>query len=89
MRLGELQLPARYRADTGAYGSYLRGLSLRFQGRHREALDTFAALVARAPQYPPGLAGLAHSYGFAVLAGLKVLYVAVTETVKRRVLLAG
>jgi DNA-binding SARP family transcriptional activator len=70
MRLGELQLPARYRADTGAYGSYLRGLSLRFQGRHREALDTFAALVARAPQYPPGLAGLAHSYGFAVLAGL-------------------
>jgi DNA-binding SARP family transcriptional activator/tetratricopeptide (TPR) repeat protein len=70
VRLGELQLPARYRADTGAYGSYLRGLSLRFQGHHREALDTFAALVARAPQYPPGLAGLAHSYGFAVLAGL-------------------
>ena len=31
-RLGALQLPARYRADTGAYGSYLRGLSLRFQG---------------------------------------------------------
>jgi len=70
VRLGELQLPARYRADTGAYGSYLRGLSLRFQGHHSEALDTFAALVARAPQYPPGLAGLAHSYGFAVLAGL-------------------
>lgn len=70
VRLGALQLPARYRADTGAYGSYLRGLSLRFQGHHREALDTFAALVARAPQYPPGLAGLAHSYGFAVLAGL-------------------
>lgn len=70
VRLGELQLPARYRVDTGAYGSYLRGLSLRFQGHHREALDTFAALVARAPLYPPGLAGLAHSYGFAVLAGL-------------------
>ena len=65
-----LQLPPRYRADTGAYGSYLRGLSLRFQGHYSEALDTFAALVARAPQYPPGLAGLAHSYGFAVLAGL-------------------
>ena len=69
-RLGALQLPARYRADTSAYGSYLRGLSLRFQGRPSEALDTFAALVGRAPQYPPGLAGLAHSYGFAVLAGL-------------------
>ena len=69
-RLGALQLPARYRADTSAYGSYLRGLSLRFQGHHSEALDTFAALVARAPQYPPGLSGLAHSYGFAILAGL-------------------
>jgi serine/threonine-protein kinase len=69
-RLGALQLPARYRADTGAYGSYLRGLSLRFQGKHAAALDTFVALVGRAPQYPPGLAGLAHSYGLAVVAGL-------------------
>ncbi|MEP6689304.1 MAG: BTAD domain-containing putative transcriptional regulator, partial [Gemmatimonadales bacterium] len=67
-RLGGLELPARYRADTGAYGSYLRGLSLRFQGHHDEALDTFAALVGRAPQYPPGLAGLAHSYGLAFVA---------------------
>jgi len=69
-RLGALQLPARYRADTSAYGSYLRGLSLRFQGKHAAALDTFAALVGRAPQYPPGLAGLAHSYGFAILSGI-------------------
>jgi DNA-binding SARP family transcriptional activator/Tfp pilus assembly protein PilF len=67
---GGLQLPVRYRADTAAYGSYLRGLSLRFQGNHAAALDTFAALVGRAPQYPPGLSGLAHSYGFAVLAGI-------------------
>jgi tetratricopeptide (TPR) repeat protein len=67
---GGLRLPARYRADTAAYGSYLRGLSLRFQGNHAAALDTFAALVGRAPQYPPGLAGLAHSYGFAVLTGI-------------------
>ena len=69
-RLCALQLPARYRADTSAYGSYLRGLSLRFQGHHSEALDTFAALVARAPQYAPGLAGLAHSFSLAVFAGL-------------------
>ncbi len=69
-RSGVLELPPRYRADTSAYGSYLRGISLRFRGKHAEALDTFAALVARAPNYPPGLAGLAHSYGFAVLAGL-------------------
>jgi DNA-binding SARP family transcriptional activator len=69
-RSGVLELPPRYRVDTSAYGSYLRGISLRFRGKHTEALDTFAALVARAPSYPPGLAGLAHSYGFAVLAGL-------------------
>ncbi len=69
-RLGALELPARYRADTGAYGSYLRGLSLRFQGQHSAALDTFAALVGRSPQYAPGLAGLASSYGLAVVAGL-------------------
>jgi DNA-binding SARP family transcriptional activator/Tfp pilus assembly protein PilF len=69
-RSGVLELPPRYRADTSAYGSYLRGISLRFRGKHAEALDTFAALVARAPSYPPGLAGLAHSYGLAVMAGL-------------------
>ena len=69
-RPGALQLPARYRADTAANGSYLRGLSLRFQGQHGAALDTFAALVDRAPQYAPGLAGLAHSYGLAIFSGL-------------------
>ena len=69
-RAGGLQLPPRYRADTAAYGSYLRGMSLRFQGKHAEALDTFATLVGRAPNYPPGLAGLAHSYGLAIVAGL-------------------
>ena len=69
-RAGDLPLPARYRADTSAYGSYLRGLSLRFQANYSASLDTFAALVDRAPQYPPGLSGLAHSYGLAVLGGL-------------------
>ena len=29
---GGLQLPPRYRVDTAAYGSYLRGMSLRFRG---------------------------------------------------------
>jgi len=66
---GDLPLPARYRADTSAYGSYLRGISLRFQGDYSASLDTFAALVARVPLYPPGLAGLAHAYGLAVLGG--------------------
>jgi DNA-binding SARP family transcriptional activator/Tfp pilus assembly protein PilF len=69
-RVDTLQLPARYRADTSAYGSYLRGVSLRFQGNHAGALDTFAALVGRAPQYPPGLSGLAHSYALAVISGI-------------------
>jgi serine/threonine-protein kinase len=69
-RAGDLPLPPRYRADTSAYGSYLRGLSLRFQADYSASLDTFAALVDRAPQYPPGLSGLAHSYGLAVLGGL-------------------
>lgn len=68
-RAGDLPLPPRYRADTSAYGGYLRGLSLRFQGNYSASLDTFAALVARAPLYPPGLAGLAHAYGLAVLGG--------------------
>jgi DNA-binding SARP family transcriptional activator len=67
--VGPLPLPARYRRDTSAYGSYLRGLSLRFKGDHVVARDTFAALVGRAPQYPPGLAGLAHSYALTVIHG--------------------
>jgi len=67
--IGPLPLPARYREDTAAYGSYLRGTSLRLHGHHTEALDTFAALVARAPQYAPGLSGLALSYGLAIVAG--------------------
>jgi len=65
-----LPLPPRYRADTSAYGAYLRGISLRFQGDYSASLDTFAALVERVPLYPPGLAGLAHAYGLAVLSGL-------------------
>jgi DNA-binding SARP family transcriptional activator/Tfp pilus assembly protein PilF len=65
----DLPLPPRYRADTAAYGSYLRGLSLRFQGNYSASLDTFAALVDRAPLYPPGLSGLAHAYGLFVLGG--------------------
>jgi DNA-binding SARP family transcriptional activator len=69
VRIEPLPLPARYRADTAAYDSYLRGVSLRFHGHHTEALDTFAALVARAPQYAPGYSGLALSYGLAVVAG--------------------
>jgi len=69
VRIEPLPLPPRYRADTAAYGSYLRGVSLRFHGHHAEALDTFAALVARAPQYAPGYSGLALSYGLAVVAG--------------------
>ena len=69
VRMEPLPLPARYRADTAAYGSYLRGVSLRFHGHHTEALDTFAALVARAPQYAPGYSGLALSYGLAIVAG--------------------
>ena len=57
-----LRLPARYRADTSAYRSYLRGLTLRFQFRFPESRDTFASLVDREPLYVPGLYGLAHAY---------------------------
>src|SRR5262249_34702442 len=39
-----LRLPAEYRLDTSAYGSYLRGLALRFAFRFRAARDTFASL---------------------------------------------
>jgi DNA-binding SARP family transcriptional activator/tetratricopeptide (TPR) repeat protein len=66
---GALRLPAKYRQDTSAYNSYLRGISLRFQGAHLAARDTFTALVDRAPQYAPGFAGLAHSYAFFVVDG--------------------
>jgi DNA-binding SARP family transcriptional activator/Flp pilus assembly protein TadD len=55
-------LPPRYRADTSAYGSYLRGVALRFGDETEASRDTFAALVQRHPTYAPGLAGLAHAY---------------------------
>jgi DNA-binding SARP family transcriptional activator len=62
-----LRLPARYRADTAAYRSYLRGLTLRFEFRFRASRDTFADLVEREPLYVPGLYGLAHAYIFTAL----------------------
>jgi len=65
-----LRLPARYRADTSAYGSYLRGLALRFQFRFTASRDTFAALVDRKPLYVPGLYGLAHAWIFTALNDL-------------------
>lgn len=65
-----LRLPARYRADTSAYRSYLRGLALRFETRFLLSRDTFAALVKREPTYVPGLHGLAHAYALAVTGNL-------------------
>jgi DNA-binding SARP family transcriptional activator len=65
-----LRLPARYRADTSAYSSYLRGLTLRFQFRFVASRDTLAALVDRAPLYVPGLYGLAHAWIFVALNDL-------------------
>jgi len=65
-----LRLPARYRADTSAYSSYLRGLTLRFQFRFPPSRDTFAALVDRAPLYVPGLYGLAEAWIFLTLNDL-------------------
>lgn len=62
-----LRLPPRYRADTSAYSSYLRGVTLRFEFRFIESRDTLAALVDRKPLYVPGLYGLAHAYAFATL----------------------
>ncbi len=59
-----LRLPARYREDTSAYSSYLRGLTLRFRFRFLESRDTLASLVNGKPLYVPGLYGLAHAYGF-------------------------
>jgi len=65
-----LRLPARYRADTGAYTSYLRGLTLRFAFRFAASRDTLAALVDREPLYVPGLYGLAQAYLFTALNDL-------------------
>lgn len=65
-----LRLPARYRADTAAYSSYLRGLTLRFQFRFAASRDTLAALVDRDPLYVPGLYGLAHDWIFLALNDL-------------------
>jgi hypothetical protein len=65
-----LQLPAWYRADTAAYRSYLRGLTLRFEFRFQASRDTFAGLVDREPLYVPGLYGLAHAYIFTALNDL-------------------
>ena len=64
-----LRLPARYRRDTAAYASYLRGLVLRFRGTQLESRDTFEALVRRNPLYVPGVAGLAHAYALATVYG--------------------
>jgi DNA-binding SARP family transcriptional activator len=61
------RLPARYRQDTSAYASYLRGLALRFLAPPRVSRDTFAALVARKPLYAPGLSGLAHAYALSTI----------------------
>jgi serine/threonine-protein kinase len=65
--LAVLHLPARYRADTAAYRSYLRGLALRFDFRFMASRDTLAALVEREPLYVPGLYGLAHAWVFTAL----------------------
>lgn len=65
-----LRLPERYRADTSAYSSYLRGLTLRFEFRFEASRDTFVSLVERKPLYVPGLYGLAHAYIFTALNDL-------------------
>jgi DNA-binding SARP family transcriptional activator len=65
-----LRLPTRYRADSLAYRSYLRGLQLRFAFRFMASRDTLAALVEREPLYVPGLYGLAHAWIFTSLNGL-------------------
>jgi DNA-binding SARP family transcriptional activator len=64
-----LRLPARYRRDTSAYASYLRGLALRLGGSEIESRDTFEALVTQHPLYAPGLSGLAHAYALATVYG--------------------
>ncbi|HEX6808766.1 MAG TPA: BTAD domain-containing putative transcriptional regulator [Gemmatimonadaceae bacterium] len=65
-----LRLPARDRADTSAYSSYLRGLTLRFQFRFMASRDTFESLVDRKPLYVPGLYGLSQAYIFTALNDL-------------------
>ena len=62
-----LRLPAKYRRDTAAYASYLRGLSLRLKGSLTASRDTFEALVDREPLYAPGLSGLAHAYAMSTV----------------------
>jgi DNA-binding SARP family transcriptional activator len=62
-----LRLPEKYRRDTSAYASYLRGLALRFTDSDASR-DTFVALVKREPLYAPGLSGLAHSYALNTVA---------------------
>jgi DNA-binding SARP family transcriptional activator/tetratricopeptide (TPR) repeat protein len=66
---GLLRLPVRYRQDTSAYASYLRGLALRFSAPQSVSRDTFAALVNRKPLYAPGLSGLAHAYALGTVYG--------------------
>jgi len=66
---GMLRLPLRYRQDTSAYASYLRGLALRFSAPQSVSRDTFAALVYREPLYAPGLSGLAHAYALSIAYG--------------------
>ena len=65
-----LRLPLRFRSDTVAYRSYLRGLALLFRGDHVEARDSFASLTEREPVYAPAFAGLAHAYALMVVDGL-------------------
>jgi len=65
-----LRLPLRFRHDTVAYRSYLRGLALFFRGDHVGARDSFAALTEREPVYAPAFAGLAHAYDLMVVDGL-------------------
>jgi DNA-binding SARP family transcriptional activator len=65
-----LRLPLRFRRDTVAYRSYLRGLALLFRGDHVEARDSFASLTEREPLYAPAFAGLAHAYDLMVVDGL-------------------
>jgi tetratricopeptide (TPR) repeat protein len=64
-----MRLPLRYRQDTAAYGSYLRGMTLRFNGGIETSRDTFAALVDREPLYAPGYSGLAHAYLLLAFSG--------------------
>jgi DNA-binding SARP family transcriptional activator len=68
-RAGTLRLAPKYREDTSAYSSYLRGLALRISGRESTSRDTFAALVNRRPLYAPGLSGLAHAAALATVYG--------------------